>query len=172
MVQFWAVGGNLYNHLNLGRGLRRLFAYLCSCPSGKRTNSCCQHVSASNVALTCPGAFRTTKKREARAFDMNRPDAQQPTSSGFPDLAPVTMAQAVTLTPLPARATRDSRAIVRRQMCAGFHNPHATPPANPRAGYAANLRAPVAPIQGNQGGGRGRGAGGQPQPHPSGLPAI
>ena len=157
---------NPHNHLNLGRVLRRLFAYLCSCQSGKRTNACCQHISAANVALTCPGAFRTAKKNEARAFDMNRPDRQQPTASGLLDLAVVTAAQAVTPVPLPAPATRDSRANTRRDMCAGLHNPHPTPPANPRAGYGAHLRVPVVPVQGNQG--RGRGAG-QPMGHPSGL---
>jgi hypothetical protein len=95
VTQAWAIGDNPANHLHLGRSLQRLFRNHCTCRSGKRTNAGCCHVTASTMALCCPGAFRTSKKKDARLYDINRPDAQQPSSAGTPAVDIVTPAQAV-----------------------------------------------------------------------------
>jgi hypothetical protein len=143
----WSIGDNPANHLHLGRQLCRLFAHHCTCRSGKRTNASCCHVTAATLALCCPEAFRTAKKREARLFDINRPDEQQPTSSGTPANAVLTPAQVVQPCPQPPRVSRDTRVHTRDDLCVGFLNPVAAPPVNPRDGYGVHLAAPTAPVQ-------------------------
>lgn len=80
----WSIGPNPHNHLQLGRQLSRLFGHTCTCQGGLNTTHSCCHVQGGVIAICAPGSFRSTKKNEARAADIFRPDEQQPVSSGPP----------------------------------------------------------------------------------------
>ena len=54
--------------------LVRHFGLHCTCESGMRTNSVCEHIQAVNILLLNPRAFATAKRKETRISDVRRPD--------------------------------------------------------------------------------------------------
>ena len=63
---------------NLQGHLSRYFGHHCTCESGMRTNSACEHIQAVNVLLFNPQSFRTAKRKETRISDVRRPDDHRP----------------------------------------------------------------------------------------------
>ena len=161
----FSCGENPANHLRLGRQLRRLMAHHCTCEAGCRTNSACRHVNGAVTALCSPNSFRTTKRKEARLLDLNRPDEHQPRFAGPPAVPPSDPAHVTTPCQRAPPVSRDTRIHVRDDICAGFYNAEPTIDPNFRAGFRANLAAPVLPNstrgrgQGRRQRGRGQGRG-------------
>ena len=65
-------GLNPNNVLLLGPLLSRIFATLCDCLSGVKTNSCCSHVIALVKSIMAPALFRPSKVFESRITDIYR----------------------------------------------------------------------------------------------------
>ena len=65
-------GLNPNNMLLLGPLLSRIFATLCDCLSGVKTNSCCSHVIALVKSVMAPALFRASKVFESRITDIYR----------------------------------------------------------------------------------------------------
>lgn len=65
-------GPTLNNILRLGPLLSRIFALLCDCRSGVKTNSICSHCGAMVKSVMAPALFRSTKVRESRMTDVYR----------------------------------------------------------------------------------------------------
>ena len=139
-------------------------AHHCTCEAGGRTNSACRHVNAAVTALCSPNSFRTTKRKEARLLDLNRPDEQQPRSAGPPAVPPSDPAHVTIPCQRAPPVSRDTRIHVRDDLCAGFYNDEPSIDPNFRAGFRASLAAPVLPNstrgRGQGRGHRGRGQGG------------
>ena len=60
------------NVLNLGPMLSRIFALLCDCMAGPKTNSCCCHHGALIKATMAAACYRSRKVNEARMTDIYR----------------------------------------------------------------------------------------------------
>ena len=65
-------GLNPNNVLLLGPLLSRIFATLCDCLSGVKTDSCCSHVIALVKSIMAPALFRPSKVFESRITDIYR----------------------------------------------------------------------------------------------------
>ena len=52
--------------------ISRIFATLCDCLSGVKTNSCCSHVIALVKSIMAPALFRPSKVFESRITDIYR----------------------------------------------------------------------------------------------------
>ena len=65
-------GHNPNNVMLLGPLLSRIFAMLCDCLSGVKTNSCCSHSIALVKSVMAAALFRPTKVSESRITDIYR----------------------------------------------------------------------------------------------------
>ena len=65
-------GPNPNNILLLGPLLSCVFAILCDCMAGMKTNSCCAHALAEVKAVLAPACFRSRKVNEALMTDIYR----------------------------------------------------------------------------------------------------
>ena len=65
-------GHNPNNVLRLGPILSRIFATLCDCLSGVKTNSCCSHIIALVKSVMAAALFRPSKVFESRITDIYR----------------------------------------------------------------------------------------------------
>ena len=65
-------GLNPNNMLRLGPILSRIFAALCDCLSGVKTNSCCSHIIALVKSVMAAALFRPSKVFESRITDIYR----------------------------------------------------------------------------------------------------
>ena len=66
------VGPNPNNIFHLGPLLSRIFAVVCNCLAGAKTNSCCSHIMAMVKSLMAPACFRSRKVHESRLTDIYR----------------------------------------------------------------------------------------------------
>ena len=92
---------------NLRGHLSRYFGYHCTCESGMRTNSACEHIQAFNILLFSPHSFITAKRQETRISDVRRPEAHRPVL-GAPTGQRNRQVQ-LQPAPRPAPRTRDTR---------------------------------------------------------------
>ena len=66
------VDATLNNLLTLGPMLSRIFALVCDCMAGLKTNSCCAHHGALIKATMAAACYRSRKVNEARITDIYR----------------------------------------------------------------------------------------------------